>query len=128
MTRHARQSAEARGRFAERLAELILTLKGYRILARRARTGSGELDLVCQKGPLIIIAEVKQRATLELGLNAVPERSWQRIGRAADLWLARFPDNIFHADRRYDLFIVRPGFRFCHIKDAWRPDSPLTHS
>ncbi|MAI91087.1 YraN family protein [Ponticaulis sp.] len=127
MPRGARQKAEAAGRFAEHYAEFILFLKGYRTLGRREKLPSGELDLVCRKGDLIVIVEVKKRKTFELGAEAVPASSWQRIGRAADLYLARGSGQYYNSDRRYDLFIVLPGLRFCHIHDAWRPDFPLTH-
>ena len=126
MAQNKRQKAEAAGRWAEHLACLLLFLKGYKVLATRQKLASGELDIVCRKNGLIVIVEVKKRARLDDAREAVSARNWVRIGRAADLWLSRRGD-LYNADRRYDLFAVAPGFRFCHIRDAWRPEFPLTH-
>ena len=41
-----RQRSERLGRVAELIAAAFLMLKGYRVLARRARTPYGELDLI----------------------------------------------------------------------------------
>ena len=121
-----RKRAEARGRRAETFAALILRLKGYCVLASRQKTRSGEIDLVCRKKGVMVMVEVKLRPDIEAGRSAVPDSSWIRIARAADLWLGGRGEAYFNADRRYDLFIVTPGFHFCHIPDAWRPDYPLT--
>lgn len=125
MAQRDRKRAETAGRLAEWLAITILFFKGYRILAHRQRTGSGELDIVCLKSQRVVIVEVKKRHTLEAGRASVSDRSWQRIGRAADLWLASRGE-LYHYERRYDLFLVAKGLTFCHILDAWRPDYPLT--
>lgn len=122
-----RKAAEQKGRRAEFLAEVVLMLKGYRVLARRVKLPVGEVDLICAKGRQLVFIEVKFRKTLEDGKNAVPLRNWQRIARASDLWSAKRGDDIYNRDRRYDLFVVNHQYRFCHIRDAWRPDYALTH-
>ena len=58
-----RQRAERGGRRAERLAAWWLRLKGWRILAVRARTPVGEVDLVARRGRILAFIEVKARAT-----------------------------------------------------------------
>ena len=121
-----RKRAEARGRRAETFASFVLRLKGYSVLAVRQKTRSGEIDLVCRKRGVMVLVEVKLRPDIEAGRSAVPDASWVRIARAADLWLGGRGPDYYNAGRRYDLFIVTPGFRFCHIPDAWRPDYPLT--
>tara|TARA_Y100000052_G_scaffold22006_1_gene22478 strand:+ start:74951 stop:75337 length:387 start_codon:yes stop_codon:yes gene_type:complete len=123
----ARQKAERSGRLAEWIALTVLTLKGYRVIATRQKTPLGELDLVCLKHQTVVIVEVKRRKTLIEGEWAVPAMAWQRIGRAAEIWLSKKGDRLYSADRRFDLFLVAPGFRFCHNLDAWRPENPLTH-
>ena len=65
--RGKRQAAEARGRWAERVAMLILTLKGYRLLDHRARTAAGEVDLVAQRGGDLVFVEVKGGPGLDEG-------------------------------------------------------------
>jgi putative endonuclease len=121
-----RKRAERTGRLAEDYAALILRLQGYRILARRAKTSVGELDIVARKGNLIVIMEVKQRPDELSGRHAVPEASWYRIARAAEAWLAVRDPRLYHLDRRFDLFLVFGGIRFRHLKDTWRPDFALT--
>ena len=54
-----RQHAERGGRRAEALAALWLRLKGWTILARRARTPVGEVDLVARRGRTL--AELAER-------------------------------------------------------------------
>ncbi len=50
-TTQARQSAEAAGRRAERIAGWWLRLKGWRILDRRVP--AGEVDIIARRGALI---------------------------------------------------------------------------
>lgn len=127
MARASRQKAERSGRIAEWIAVVCLTLKGYQVLATRQKTHMGELDLVCLRKNLVVIVEVKRRKTVEEGKWAVSDYAWQRIGRAADFWLAKRDEQLFASNRRFDLFIVSPPFKVCHILDAWRPENPLTH-
>ena len=120
MVSKARQKAESRGRRAEWLAALALQMKGYRILARRARTPMGEIDLIVRRGRVIAFIEVKQRPTTQAAAIAVPDANWRRIANAASHWAARYPA-LSSCDWRYDLIAVAP-FRWPkHFKDYWRP-------
>ena len=125
-----RQRAEKRGRRAESLAAIMLMLKGYRILERRARTPAGEIDLIAKRGKLIAFVEVKARKTVIVALEAVTPRAQSRISRAAELWMARRSDFADH-DWRFDIVAVLPG-RFLyfgwpkHFPDAWRPNLNIT--
>jgi putative endonuclease len=92
----SRQDAEKRGRRAEWLAEWFLRLKGYQILEKRAKTRVGEIDIIARKGHLIAIVEVKQRQSLEAGLNAVPQPAWERISRAAEARLRTKISRLLH--------------------------------
>jgi putative endonuclease len=58
-----RYEAEKRGRGAETLACWYLRLKGWRILARRARVPGGEVDIVARRGRIVAFVEVKARPT-----------------------------------------------------------------
>ena len=58
----SRRRSERAGRRAEWIGALILTLKGYRILARRFRVHSGEIDLIARRGDVIAFIEVKARS------------------------------------------------------------------
>jgi putative endonuclease len=119
-----RKVAEALGRRAENAAALWLRLKGYRILAKRARTPRGEIDLVVRKGPLVIAVEVKARGDFDAALEAVNPRQQARICAAMEIWCAR--NGFSEHDRRFDVLSVIPGRLPRHTKDAFRPDFALT--
>ncbi|MEI9885608.1 MAG: YraN family protein [Rhizomicrobium sp.] len=114
-----RRAAEKRGRGSETLAALLLQLKGYRILARRVRTGAGEIDLVA-KSPrgVLCFVEVKARAQARAAAESVAPRQQQRIARAASLFVAARPA-LARRPMRFDIVTVAPVPR--HIRDAWRP-------
>ncbi|WP_084421226.1 YraN family protein [Henriciella litoralis] len=116
-----RQKAETRGRRAEQLAALWLRAKGYRILARRVRLPSGEIDLVARRGKIIAFIEVKARQTRRAGETAVSRASWSRINRAAESWMAKRPA-LASQDWRFDLIIICPRRLPVHLRDQWRPD------
>ena len=72
----SRQLAERRGRKGETIAAWWLRLHGWRILAIRARTPVGEVDLIARRFRTVAFIEVKSRATAaELGLGHVEFRS-----------------------------------------------------
>jgi putative endonuclease len=86
-----RQHRERRGHASEYVAAALLIAKGYRILARRFASTSGEIDLIVCRGRRLAFVEVKRRATLLACQSAVTQQQRRRIRRAADLWLARYP-------------------------------------
>jgi putative endonuclease len=115
-----RRSAYRHGYAAEAAAALLLTAKGYRLLARRYRTPLGEIDLIVRRGGLVAFVEVKARKTEREGLEAIGPLAERRILGAADLWLARHPDAA-GLDFRYDLVLVTPWRLPKHVPDAFRP-------
>ena len=80
-----RQRNERRGRWAEGLAVLALRLKGYRLLARRFKSGPGEVDLIMRRGEVTAFIEVKVRGTADLAVEAVTQYQSRRIAAAANL-------------------------------------------
>lgn len=112
-----RQNAFKRGILAEHLAAIMLMLKGFRIVARRYKTKSGEIDLIARRGRLVLIVEVKARSTIAAAMEAVTPQGINRIEAAADHWLARQPD---YADLslRFDIVAVRPWRWPHHIAAA----------
>lgn len=118
MTFRTRKAAERRGRMAETLAAALLTLKGYRILARRFRAGPGEIDLVARRGRTLAIVEVKARKTLDAAREAITPQSRRRIERAADVFLAQ-RQRYAGFDLRYDAIFIA-GFSVRHERAAWR--------
>ncbi len=115
-----RRRAERAGRLAETLAALWLTCKGYRVLARRARTPYGEVDIAALKAGVLVIVEVKNRATQEAALASVGAYQRGRLLRAAQHLGQRW--RIGAAPIRLDLMVVRPGGYLRHVRGAFRLD------
>lgn len=104
--RGARAGAERRGRRAERLAALLLVLKGWRIVARRRQLPMIEVDIVARRGGVLAVVEVKRRATLEAAIAAVTPGAAARL-RAAARQIAAEQDGRLVA--RVDLIALAPG-------------------
>ena len=113
-----RRAAYRRGHAAEWIAILLLSLKGYRILGRRYLAKGGEIDVVALRGRVIAFVEVKARANIEAGLEAITEEKQRRFGHAVDAWLMRHP---WGADYvlRCDAIVVTPRGWPRHIEDAF---------
>ena len=121
MTRQAdnkRLNAEKRGRRAELFAAIALQLKGYRIRARRFKTKAGEVDLIAQKGDLIVLVEVKARPTLMQAHEAISHTSGNRIAAAGDIWLSQ-QRGAARLSIRHDLIAVLPRRWPIHVPNAF---------
>ena len=114
-----RRKSYRRGKSGEWLAAAALTLKGYRILARRSRTRLGEIDLIARRGDLVLIVEVKARRTLVEAMEAVARESERRIENAADIWLSRQPDHA-RLSLRFDMVAVLPWRWPVHVENVFQ--------
>lgn len=82
------QRAERWGRAAEEALEAHYQAIGGEIVARRARTAAGEIDLVVRLGGMLAFVEVKARKTMAAALSAVSPKDWVRRGAAAEAFAA----------------------------------------
>ncbi len=93
--RQQRQIRERRGRLAELVACALLTLTGYRIVARRlkapAGASRGEIDLIAVRGRRLAFIEVKQRRDHETAIAALAPHQVRRMETAVESWLWRNP-------------------------------------
>jgi putative endonuclease len=121
VTLAARRRAERRGHWAERLGVWHLRLRGYRVLARRFRVPSGEIDLIVRRGGVVAAIEVKARADFAIAGEAVSERQRRRIARALEHFLLIHPE-LSRLVLRFDVMFVAPRRWPRHIADAWRTD------
>ena len=112
-------AAYKRGHRGEWLAALALSLKGFRILARRYRTPAGEIDLIARRGNLVIMVEVKARPTLMAAMEAINVTAERRIEAAADLWLSRRSDYA-KLSVRFDLVAILPRRWPVHIPNLFQ--------
>jgi putative endonuclease len=113
-----RTPAQRAGDAAEDAAARALAGRGWTILARGARVGRLELDLVAWDPgppPALVVVEVRWRRTRDFGLpeESVDGRKVARLRRAAGGLLAngRLPDGrpLPPAPLRVDLVAVEPG-------------------
>jgi putative endonuclease len=104
----AKRAARAFGLRAETLATLWLRAQWFRILDRNYRVQGGEIDIVAQRGHLIVFVEVKARADLETAALAITPQKQRRIQRAVHHWLARHPRSTGCA-LRADAILIAPG-------------------
>lgn len=111
--------AEAAGRDAEAIAAAALALEGWAVLAHRARTPAGEIDLVAERDGLLAFVEVKARPSLSEAALALGARQRARLLAAAECWLAENPG---HGARgmRFDVVIVAADGTARRIADAFR--------
>lgn len=118
----AKRAALRRGQRGEWLAMLWLRGKGYRIVARRVRRADGEIDVIAQRARLVIFVEVKARPSLAEAAAALTPWQWQRVQRAARVWLAAHPQAAA-GSWRYDAVLLAPWHWPRHLEGAWE-DAP----
>lgn len=107
----------ARGRVAEASAAADLERRGYRIVARNARLGHDELDIVALRDDTLVIVEVRMRSRTDYGGAAasIGPRKRQRLQRAAERWLQRHPHS---GPVRIDVCLVDAAQRLEWIENA----------
>jgi putative endonuclease len=113
-----RQAAEQRGRGAETLACWYLRLKGWQILARRARVRGGEVDIVARRGRILAFVEVKARATEEAAGFALDEWRLRRVIVAAERLVPRYMRD--GDDVRIDAIFIVPRRWPKHLANIWQ--------
>jgi putative endonuclease len=65
-----RRVANALGREGEELAARWLERRGYRVVGRDFHGRRGQLDLICRRGPAVVLVEVKTRTSSRWGAPA----------------------------------------------------------
>ncbi len=114
-----RQALGARG---EAVAERYLTGLGWRVLARRFRSGHRDIDLVVEREGTVAFVEVKARRGGDFGdaVQAVNWRKQRELVRSGLVWIDRCGEA--HQSYRFDVI----GVRFAggepdvhHVEDAF---------
>jgi putative endonuclease len=101
------RASHRRGLAAELLCLWHLRLRGYRILAKRYRVPSGEIDLIARRGKVLAAIEVKVRADHARAAESLQARQRARIARAFEHFLKQWPE-FGAASLRFDVMLVAP--------------------
>jgi putative endonuclease len=113
-----RREAEKRGRAAETLACWYLRLRGWRILARRARVPGGELVMGDSLRLCLVFYELIARADAETAAFSLDEWRLRRVAVAAERLMARYMDGVDEV--RIDAIFIVP-FRWPrHLENVWQ--------
>jgi putative endonuclease len=99
----------ARGKEGEALAAAALEKKGMKIIARNARSASGEIDIVALEGEIVVFVEVKTWTSLgfeELGYS-VNLKKQRRIIETAKYFISTHREYNCMA-QRFDIVFIRP--------------------
>lgn len=114
----ASDTSYKKGLMAEKMAALLLRIKGYKILQSRYKTRFGEIDLIARQGKTLIFVEVKARPDERRALEAISLRAQKRIYDTASFYLAEHPD-FQNFEMRFDVISVAPGKLPVHSENMW---------
>ncbi len=69
----------------------LLEAKGFSVVARNARVGRLEIDLIARRGALLVVCEVRARmnACFMHPIESIDRAKVERIRRATAQWLAK---------------------------------------
>jgi putative endonuclease len=114
------KAAQARGVAAEEACAALLAREGFSVLARRVRTGAGEIDILARRDSLTLVIEVKARPRAEEAAFAIAPRQRARLAAAAEALMASHPA-WFGDGLRFDAMLVGADGEVRWITDAFRP-------
>jgi putative endonuclease len=105
-----RAATTPKGRDGEEEAARFLEGRGLSIVARNARGGGGEIDLVAVDGSAVVFVEVKWRRDAARGTpaEAVTPAKRRRLLSAARAWLAQNPSGAAR-EVRFDVVAIEGG-------------------
>ena len=106
------------GTGGEILAVNFLKKNKYKILETNFSNHIGEIDIIAEKGDVIVFVEVKRRQTLQYGrpIEAVDIRKQNKIRKVAEIYLMLNDKNL--ADVRFDVIEIF-GDEINHVENAF---------
>jgi putative endonuclease len=125
MAKFKNVSSYQKGQKGEKRAAAYLRLRGYRVLERNYRVPQGEIDIIVQKGDMLVFVEVKARKDDSHGtaLEAVSPLKVKRVSVAAAIYLSGYADS--YSSCRFDIVTVGPEKNFLgflkvrHLENAF---------
>lgn len=111
-------ASRARGEWGERIACRWYEQHGYTIVARNVRVGKGEIDFIATRADVVVIGEVKARASENFGspAEAMTQHKQRTVRRAGVEWAQA--NNIAYWQLRFDLVSI-VGMRIEVLPDAF---------
>lgn len=111
-------ASRARGEWGERMACRWYEQHGYTIVARNVRVGKGEIDFIATRDDVVVIGEVKARASENFGspAQAMSEHKQRTVRRAGVEWAKA--NNIVLWQLRFDLVCI-VGTRIEVLRNAF---------
>lgn len=109
------------GLAGEKIAIDLLQKKGFGIRERNWRFQKAEIDIIAQKGSLLLIIEVKTRSTNYFGdpQDFIKEQKINLILKAADHYVI---SNDLDVEVRFDVIGIvknQEGISIAHLEDAF---------
>lgn len=115
-------NTKQRGDEGEARAADYLILNGYEIIERNWRTKSGEIDIICKKGEVIVFVEVKTlpHATKDMLSTVLNEKKRERILKTSKRFLINHRQ-YSNSYVRFDVIVIdMPGLpELYHIENAF---------
>ena len=113
-------SSYAKGLAAQARAAKDYEKLGYRVVARRAKTPAGELDLILvdAQARRLVFCEVKFRTDLVSAAYAIAPAQQQRLLRAGDFWAGSRPE-YRNFSLQFDAFLVDGAGQTRRIENAF---------
>ena len=111
------------GNKGELAAAEFLTNKAYKIKVRNWRFGKLEIDIIAEKGDMIIFVEVKSRSGtyFEQPFQAVTKKKQKFIIKAANAYIEKYEIDL---EARFDIISIieqKGKFQIDHIENAFYP-------
>ncbi len=108
------------GDHGEDLAARFLQERGYQLVRQNFRYGHAEIDLIMQKGNLLVFVEVKTRRNAEYGYpeEFVSKKQAAQIIRAAEHFIVQ---QDWQGNIRFDIIAIltEPATDIQHLPDAF---------
>lgn len=110
------------GNVGENLAAKYLENHGYKIISKNFRIRSAEIDIIAEKGGVVVFVEVKTRSNIRHGLaaEAVNFRKQKKIIEAASVFLQ--DEKYCNCACRFDVIEIYShgkSFEVNHIENAF---------
>jgi len=115
-------NTKTKGDAGEDRAALYLEEKGFKIIARKWRTRSGEIDIIAEKDDYLVFFEVKTlpKGTNDMLLRELNQEKQQRILKTSKRFLLNHRQ-YNESYIRYDVIVIdMPGYPpVYHIENAF---------